>query len=101
MTPQSNKPTTAGSRARRDSGGMPTMIAIPSANFASGGSECSHSHAIVKKFIDWLLQDEIVRLVVVHAQRGPNRSSLAYRHQRGGGESSIFGWSMLLRAPRR
>ena len=44
------------------------MIAIPMANFASDGSECSHSQAIVKKLIDWFLQGEILLLVVVHAE---------------------------------
>src|SRR6476659_9356942 len=41
--------TTAGSRARRDSGGIPTIIAIPTANFASEGSEFSLSQTIVRK----------------------------------------------------
>jgi hypothetical protein len=44
------------------------MIAIPRANFASGGSECSHSQAIVKKLIDWFLQGEIVLSLALHAE---------------------------------
>jgi hypothetical protein len=36
------------------------MIAIPIANLASDGCECSHSQAIVIKLIGLFLQDEIV-----------------------------------------
>jgi hypothetical protein len=44
------------------------MIAIPRANFASDGSECSHSQTIVRDVIGLFLQGEIVLLVVVHAE---------------------------------
>src|SRR5271166_3744866 len=52
-TPQSKSPTTAGSRSFRDSGGTPTMIAIPKANFARFGkaSACARMNSSTPIFL--------------------------------------------------
>src|SRR5215469_8315098 len=50
-TPASSKPTTPGIRTRRASGGIPTIMASATANFASLGKAARFLRMICKRFI--------------------------------------------------
>jgi hypothetical protein len=58
-TPASSNPTIAGNLHRRDSGGMPTMIAIPIANFVKSGKvnardlTCSNASSTPEASTTW------------------------------------------------